>query len=481
MGVTGSGDVPRAATLEPLSRAAAKASRRQRSTSSRRVCRSAAGAVCVSICCCWNSPSTAPCTPSPATGGGWPSARTISWPDTERGRPFLTSTRSISSSTPMVRATRVPLQTLTETYAAGPGGVPDEPERAQRHTPTVACVPWEARTASAKPLGLACARHVPTRCRCAPARRRRLPSGMNAVVGRCTRVLRASRAFRPVASRVRIADADDPEELRVHLDDRGTAIRTRAHSPRPDARHGAHRARLDHPRDRGALHRQRPRRPDPVPVALLRLPARAGGVRARLRQARRHHRAQARHPLRHRPLPRRLRPVRTRMEHGFAHRHACPAGSRRGGGAAADDDDRRGHLHRRRARQDAGLHRERLGGLGRRRSDAGRDLLAVRLVALDLLRQHPLLPAGRRHAVAQLRRVCRASQAPHRLRGCGRAHRLAHAADPRRARGRPGLGVGILAEHRLLRRRGRPAASSSASSSGGRPSRSCRSRSSRAG
>ena len=86
----------------------------------------------------------------------------------------------------------------------------------------------------------------------------------------------------------------------------------------------------------------------------------------------------------------------------------------------------------------------------------------------------PLLPARRGHAVAQLRRVRRAPPAPHRLRRGRRAHGRADAAHPRRARGRPGLGVELVAEHRRLRRRRSCCSSSSASSSAARPSRCCR-------
>ena len=51
----------------------------------------------------------------------------------------------------------------------------------------------------------------------------------------------------------------------------------------------------------------RPRRLRPVPVAVLGLPAGAGGVGAGLREARRHRRPQADHPVRDRPVPRSAR------------------------------------------------------------------------------------------------------------------------------------------------------------------------------
>ncbi len=247
------------------------------------------------------------------------------------------------------------------------------------------------------------------------------------------------------------------QEDRVHLVQPGIPLGPWADPHRAHAVDVAHRARLDHPGHGRPLHRRGPRRPDPVPVAVLGLPAGAGRVGPGLRQARRHGRTQARHPRRDRALPRRQHPLRVRLGHGLAHRHASPAGSRGRCGAAHDDDDRRRHLHRGRARQDPGLHRERVGRVVRRRPDARRRLLPVRVVALDLLRQHPVLPARRGHAVAQLRRVRRATPAPHRLRRGRRAHGRADAAHPRRPRGRPGLGVELVAEHRRLRRRRSPA------------------------
>ena len=53
--------------------------------------------------------------------------------------------------------------------------------------------------------------------------------------------------------------------------------------------------------------------------------------------------------------------------------------------------------------------------------------------------------------------------------GAGRAHRRADAADPRPARGRPGLGVGVTARHRRPRGRRRPARGVRPRSSAGRP------------
>ena len=60
-----------------------------------------------------------------------------------------------------------------------------------------------------------------------------------------------------------------------------TAQRAGAGPHRGDAVHGAGRDRRDHPRDRRAGDRDRPRRVQPVPVAVLDLPAGPGRVSAR--------------------------------------------------------------------------------------------------------------------------------------------------------------------------------------------------------
>ena len=90
-------------------------------------------------------------------------------------------------------------------------------------------------------------------------------------------------------------------------------------------------------------------------------------------------------------------PVRLRLEHALADR--LPGRPRTGCGCRAADGhhDRGRHLHGGRARQGAGLHRERVGGVVRRRTDPRRDLLPARHLALDLLRQRAAVP-GRRHA-----------------------------------------------------------------------------------
>ena len=154
---------------------------------------------------------------------------------------------------------------------------------------------------------------------------------------------------------------------------------------------------------------------------------------------------------RHLALPARLDPLRLRLEHARAHRLPRGPGPRRGRGAADGGHDRRRHLHRRRAREGAGLPRERVGDLVRRRPDARWRLLPVHLVALDLLRQRPAVLHRGVDAHPQLPREHRAPAPPHRLRGRRAAHGRDEPAHPRRARGRPGLGLELGAEHRRLR------------------------------
>ena len=157
-----------------------------------------------------------------------------------------------------------------------------------------------------------------------------------------------------------------------------------------------------------------------------------------------------------------------------AHRVPGPAGAGRRRGAADVDHHRRRHLQRRRAGPGAGLHRQRLGRLVGGRPDPRRALRPAAPLALDLLRQRPAVPAGRRADLAQLPREGGAPSASHRLRRCRAAHQRDDPAHPRRARGRPGLGLELADEHRRLRRgRGR-CWSASRSRSDGPPSRSCR-------
>ena len=94
------------------------------------------------------------------------------------------------------------------------------------------------------------------------------------------------------------AEPKRPQEQRVHLDHRGTAVRTRTH-PRADARSALIAL------DATILATAVPSIVDDLEgltefPALLGVPARASGVSSGLRQARRHGGAQAGHPLRHR-------------------------------------------------------------------------------------------------------------------------------------------------------------------------------------
>ena len=70
--------------------------------------------------------------------------------------------------------------------------------------------------------------------------------------------------------------------------------------------------------------------------------------------------------------------VRVRVEHDLADHLPRRPGPRRRRGAADGDHDRRRHLHGGRARQGAGLHRQRLGRLVGRRPDPRRGLLPAR-------------------------------------------------------------------------------------------------------
>ena len=228
-------------------------------------------------------------------------------------------------------------------------------------------------------------------------------------------------------SRGRACRASQGEERGQDLS-RRIPFGARARAHRRDALDRADRDRCDDPRDGGAVDRRRHRRVRPVPVAVLDLPARPGRLGAGVLEARRHHRAQADHARRHRAVPHRLDPLRVRVGHDLAHRLPRGAGPRRRRRAARVDHDHRRHLLGARARPGAGLHRERVGGVVGRRPDPRRPVRRVRLVAVDLLREHPALPHRRVHAAAQLPRVGRAREAPHRLRRGLGAHRRPHAA-----------------------------------------------------
>ena len=95
------------------------------------------------------------------------------------------------------------------------------------------------------------------------------------------------------------------------------------------------------------------------------------------------------------------------------------------------------------AGEGAGLHRQRLGHLVGGRPDARRGVLRVRQLALDLLRQHPAVPGGRRRRIGRGSPSGSSGAAPRiDYAGAGAAHRRPDPADPRPARGRPGVGVG---------------------------------------
>ena len=219
----------------------------------------------------------------------------------------------------------------------------------------------------------------------------------------------------------------------------------------------------------------------PVPVAVLGLPARAGRLGADLRQARRPRRPQAGDARRHRAVPGRLAAVRAGVEHGRADRVPRAAGPRRRRGAADRHDDRRRHLLGRRARQGAGLHRQRLGDL---LASSGPTLGGVfadyALLALDLLRQ----PAARRWSrrgccgagsTSAVERTRAARPRSTTLGAVLLARRRAWLLLARAARGRRARGRGPRRRASALLAGSRCCCSwRSCSSSGGPPSRCCR-------
>ena len=179
-------------------------------------------------------------------------------------------------------------------------------------------------------------------------------------------------------------------------------LRPRTDPDLADAQHVPGRAGLDHRGDRGAVDRQRPRRFRRVPLAVLGVPARAGGLGARLRQAGRHLRPQADHAVRHRAVPARIDPVRICLEHAGADRVPRRAGPRRRRRPADEHHHRRRYLHARRAGQGAGLSGQCLGDLRGGRPHPGRAVRAVPDLALDLPGEHPAVRAGRLDADAQI-------------------------------------------------------------------------------
>ena len=81
------------------------------------------------------------------------------------------------------------------------------------------------------------------------------------------------------------------------------------------------------------------------------------------------------------------------------------AGTGRRRGAADERHHRRRHLHPRRTGQGPGLPGQRVGDLRGGRADPGRGVRAVPDLALDLLRQHPAVRAGRLDADPPVPRV----------------------------------------------------------------------------
>ena len=117
--------------------------------------------------------------------------------------------------------------------------------------------------------------------------------------------------------------------------------------------------------------------------------ARADRDHGRVRQARGRLRPQARHARRHRHFPRGLAPRRVRVVDAVADTVSADPGYRGRCGAAGRDDDRGRSVSRPRARQGAGLSRQRVGVLGHRRTGRGRCDRPCPVVVLDFLDQHP--------------------------------------------------------------------------------------------
>ena len=80
--------------------------------------------------------------------------------------------------------------------------------------------------------------------------------------------------------------------------------------------------------------------------------------------------------------------------------------------------------------------------------DPGRAVRAVPDLALDLLREHPAVRAGRLDAGPPVPRAGRPGSAPDRLPRQRQPDRRLHPADPRPARGRAGVGLELADQHR---------------------------------
>ena len=139
-----------------------------------------------------------------------------------------------------------------------------------------------------------------------------------------------------------------------------------------------------------------------------------------------------------------LDPVRLRLEHAGAHRLPRVAGPRRRRGAADGHDDRRRHLLPGRARQGAGLHRQRLGDLLRRRTRpwAGSSPTTCRGAGSSSSTCRWAIAAGWVMWRRFDEHVTRA-QAHHRLRRRRAAGGGRLPAHPRSAGGRGPLGLGL--------------------------------------
>ena len=242
--------------------------------------------------------------------------------------------------------------------------------------------------------------------------------------------------------------ASDPRLARR----RRAAQRARSDPARGDAEHRPGRDRLDDPGDGRAVGGLRPRRLHVVPVAVLDLPAGAGDLGAAVRQARRPLRPQAPDAVRGRAVRARLAAVRRRLGDDRADRLPAGAGARRGRDRADRDDDPRRHLLAAGARHRAGVPRQRLGDGRPDRPHAGRRLLRLDRLAVDLLRQPPARGGGDVGDVATVRGERRASQAPHRLPRVDPARPRWHPAPAGAARGRRPVGVGLRCQHRPVRR-----------------------------
>ena len=159
---------------------------------------------------------------------------------------------------------------------------------------------------------------------------------------------------------------------------------------RAGLRHGRHvhdRHRGHHRLDRHAADRGPARRPAPLRLGLLVLPAHADRYHGGVRQAGRPLRATAGAARRDRGLPRRLAPVRGRLVDAVPDRLPAGPGDRRRRHPAGGPHRRRRPLSRARAWPDPGLSRQRLGRVFGPRPPGRRAHRPAPRLALDLLDQ----------------------------------------------------------------------------------------------